>query len=207
VEGLHTHGDILVDPRPVLPGPFQLMFTFPLPADGRFDQQVAYATKALDILITPAEADVDPSGLEDLGHADVGGRRFRRFTRRSLSKGDRVSLRLAAAAPVSSPATGATFDGVLSGNTIPLILGGLAVGLGVLALFWRPASRRAAVSLSDGGRLGPDVRRAALLEQIADLDDRLESGAIERKSYEARRDALKAEVVDLTQSLSSGRPS
>ena len=43
-------------------------------------------------------------------------------------------------------------------------------------------------------------RRTILLEQIADLDERYESGKLSEPDYKNRRNALKAEVIDLSDS-------
>jgi hypothetical protein len=43
-------------------------------------------------------------------------------------------------------------------------------------------------------------RRKTLLQQIADLDDRHEDGQLEDEDYRALREALIAEIVDLSDS-------
>ena len=60
---------------------------------------------------------------------------------------------------------------------------------------------KAGTTIEEGDDLGPELRREALIQQIADLDDRLERKDIEKDEHEKRRDALKAEVVDLTKEI------
>ena len=76
-------------------------------------------------------------------------------------------------------------------------MGGIAVGA-LLALAYLKMGSKDTVEVRTDGALGSEIRRSALIEQIADLDDRLEQGTIEKDEHEKRRDALKAEVVDLT---------
>ncbi|MDA0710825.1 MAG: hypothetical protein O3B73_11515, partial [bacterium] len=50
---------------------------------------------------------------------------------------------------------------------------------------------------------GSRDRRTALLEQIADLDDRFEGGKISEADYRMRRDVLKSEIEDLSETRQS----
>ena len=68
----------------------------------------------------------------------------------------------------------------------------------LLALVYLRMGTKPSGSVSADGELGIEVRRAVLIKQIADLDERFERKAIEESEYDKRRDALKAEVVDLT---------
>jgi hypothetical protein len=185
-EGLHAHGDILVSPEPVRPGGSQLIFTHQLSDGSRFRQRVNYPTGSVDVLMTPPDAEIEATGLQDLGEVAFQQRNFRRFRGAALEKGSQIILRLGV------PST--DLEEYLSRDTLKWSLGGLAVAFGLLAVFYR---RRP--SKGGDGRDVSDLpnRRQVFLRQIADLDDRHEDGEIGEQDYRARRGALMAEVVDL----------
>lgn len=194
-QGLHTHGSILVNPEPVRPGGSQLLFSFRLPGARRLLQTVNYPTGAVDVLVTPADAPVSGAGLQDLGEVAFQGRSFRRLTGSALSRGDRIDIRLGGPAALS--------DEWLSRDALKWALGGLALAFALLALFFR-TGRRASAPAPESGAPDLGARRNALLQQIADLDDRYADGAIPEADYQARREAFKAEVVELTRALEKG---
>ena len=191
-QGLHTHGSTLVDPRPVKPGGSQLTFAFRLPPSGRITQEMTYPTEALDVLVTPSETPVTGIALQDLGEIDLGKRRYRRFSGTALKPGDRIDLQIDSATPARSSFA----------EQAPWILGGVALGIGLLAVFFRAARQRAAPA--DGAKVddGPTrSRRKALMAQIVDLDDRFAEGEVAEADYQAQRATLMAEVVTLTRAL------
>lgn len=194
IPGVHTHGQVLVDSRPVPPGRMQLAFTTPLPADGRYTQQLKYLTPSIDAFITPATAEVSDLSMQDLGQVTMGERQFRRLISENVPAGASVSFTLRGAATSAGTTASDPFD--VNGKG-PWALGGLAVGA-LLALVYIKMGAKDTVTIEAEGALGPEIRRAALIEQIADLDDRLEAGKIEGDDHGKRRDALKAEVIDLT---------
>ncbi len=189
-QGLHTHGQVLIDPRPVQPGGSQLMFVHALPPTRRLAQEVRYPTESVDILVTPPDSPIAESSLQDLGEATIpDGRSFRRFAGTTLNPGDRIVLQIG-----SSDALGEW----ASRETLTWGMGALAVAFALLAVFFRPRKKANVASQSGAGLEG---RRTAMLEQIADLDDRFAHGDLSEADYKVRRDALKAEVVQLTQTL------
>lgn len=195
IPGVHAHGPILVDSRPVPPGRMQLAFTTPIPADGRFTQMLKYATPSIDAFITPADFQVTENSMSDLGAVNMGERQFRRLLSEDVPAGGQVSFKLAFTNTVAGGGTTTDpFDGAGKG---PWALGGLAVGA-LLSLAYLKMGSKAGVTVADGDELSAEIRRAALIQQIADLDDRFEHEEIGKEDYELRRDALKAEVVDLT---------
>jgi hypothetical protein len=201
VPGVHAHGPTLVDSRPVAPGRMQLSFTTPIPADGNFRQFLKYATPSIDAFITPSDFQVTDNTMTDLGDVDMGERKFRRLLTENVEAGGQVSFRLAftSTAAVGGGGSGSdVFDGASKG---PWALGGMAIGA-LLALAYLKMGSKATVSVGSGDALSPEVRRVALIQQIADLDDRLDQGDLTKDEHEKRRDALKAEVVDLTQATS-----
>jgi hypothetical protein len=194
IPGVHTHGPTLVDSRPVPPGRMQLSFTTPLPRDGRLTQRFKYATPSIDVFITPAESEVSDVTMTDLGPVNLGERSFRRLIAENVQAGGQVSFRLGGSVVPVGASGPDVFDGDGKG---PWALGGVALGA-LLALAYLKRGSRDMVEVSAGVDLGPEIRRTALIQQIADLDDRLEHGDIAADEHGKRRDALKAEVVDLT---------
>jgi hypothetical protein len=194
IPGVHTHGPTLVDSRPVPPGRRQLSFTTDVPADGRFTQVMKYGTPSVDVFITPSTAEVSQTSMQDLGPVTLGDRDFRRLLTENVQAGGQVSFQLAGVLPVTSSGGADPFD--WSGNG-PWALGGMALGA-FLSLAYLKMGSKDVVVVKVGGDLGPEIRRTALIQQIADLDDRLDAKDIDTAEHERRRDALKAEVVDLT---------
>lgn len=181
-QGLHTHGNILVDPRPLTPGGGQLVFSFNLPASGQMIQQIKYPTGSVDLLILPADTTIAVTGLQDQGTATLGEKTFRRFSAAGLVSGNRFSIKLISTAAESS----------FSRDNLVWILASLALVFALLAFFYRP--RKPVLTPTS------DNRRTVLLEQIADLDERFENSILTQETYQVRRDVLKAEVADLTRS-------
>ena len=197
IPGVHTHGQILVDSRPVPPGRMQLAFATPLPADGRFVQRLKYATPSIDAFVTPVTAEVGDLSMQDLGQVTMGERDFRRLISENVPAGGEVSFTLRGVAPAGGTESSESADVFDVNEKGPWALGGLALGA-LLALAYLKMGFKDSVTIEAGGELGSEIRRAALIEQIADLDDRLEAGNIKDADHAKRRDALKAEVVDLT---------
>ena len=197
IPGVHSHGPTLVDSRPVTPGRMQLAFTTPIPSDGNFVQTLKYGAPSIDAFVTPSDFQVGASSLRDVGLVDMGERTFRRLVTENVPPGGQVSLQLGVAASMAPSASSPSRDPLDGAGKGPWALGGIAVGA-LLALAYLKMGSKDTVEVRTDGALGSEIRRSALIEQIADLDDRLEQGTIEKDEHEKRRDALKAEVVDLT---------
>lgn len=193
-QGLHTHGKILVNPDPVRPGHSHLPFAFDLPASGRLAQTLSYPTATVDVFVRPTEVDVNAGSLKDRGEVTFDQRSFRRFSGAGFNRGDRIDLEIN-----TSPWS---FSALSSDIGIRWVLIGLAIACALLAIFFRSAGKTgsSARAPADGT---PDLRarRTALMHQIADLDDRYEKGRLPEEEYRTRRNALKAELVEMTRVL------
>ena len=194
-QGLHTHGEILVNPDPVRPGRSQLLFAFDMPASGRLSQTVSYPTGIVDVFVSPAETDVSAGALQDRGEDTFEQHSFRRFSGAGFSRGDRIELEVNA-----SPWSLSSFLGDIDPKWV---LVGLAFGFALLAVFLRPAGKPRSSEPMQTEGLPPDLRarRNALVHQIADMDDRYEQGRLSEEDYQARRNAFKAELVDMSRVL------
>ena len=191
---LHLHGDILVDPNPVKPGLRRLVFAFRMPDSGRLLQEVRYPTESIVVLIAPTDAQAYAPRLRASGDVTLGQRRFLRFSGEKLKPGDTIDVRL----------DRRSFFEWLSRQNPAWAFGGLALVL--LFFYFRPRrglESKAASPALPAGQEEIRRRRAAILEQIADLDDRREAGEVSEPDYEARRKTLMAEGTLLTESLDS----
>jgi hypothetical protein len=193
-QGLHTHGDILVNPDPVRPGRSQLLFAFDMPASGRLSQAVSYPTGTVDVFVHPPGAAITAGALQDQGENTSEQHSFRRFSGAAFNRGDRIDLEINA-----SPWS---ISGVFTGFDLNKALLGLAIGFALLAIFFRPVGKTGSPALKTAeGRPGLRDRRNALVHQIADMDDRYEQGRLAEEDYQARRNAFKAELVDMSRVL------
>ena len=193
-QGLHTHGEILVNPDPVRPGHSQLLFAFDLPASGRLAQTVSYPTATVDVFVRPTDVDVTAGALQDRGEVTFDQHSFRRFSGAGFNRGDRIDLGINASTW--------SLSALSSDIGIRWVLIGLAIGFALLAVFFRPA-RKSGSHARVTAEGAPDLRarRTALMHQIADLDDRYEKGRLPEEEYRARRNAFKAELVEMTRVL------
>ena len=193
-QGLHTHGDILVNPDPVRPGRSQLVFTFDLPPSGRLSQSLSYPTGAVDVLVHPSGADITGGALQDQGEVTFEQHSFRRFSGAGFNRGDKIDLRIRPEAW--------SVSGLLTGIDLKWTLLGLAIGFALLAIFFRPTGKpRAPARTTAERKPGFPVRRNVLLHQIADLDERYEKGRLSKEDYQTRRNAFKAELVEMSRLL------
>lgn len=176
-QGVHLHGSLLVDPRPIVPGDSQTFFTFALPLSKRIAQRIAYPTAAVNLLVQPTDIPVTTTALRDRGVVTLGDNAFQSYGAEQLARGAQIDIRLSAPEIASD-----------SQAWIWISAAG-AVLVVVLVIYMRFSK-------------APPNRRTALLEQIADLDERFEKGTISEADYKTRRNALKAEVVDLSNSTS-----
>ncbi|MDE2998411.1 MAG: hypothetical protein OXU79_04950 [Gemmatimonadota bacterium] len=193
-QGLHTHGPILVNPDPVRPGHSQLLFAFDLPASGRLSQTLSYPTGTVDVFVRPADAEVAAGALQDRGEVTFEQHNFRRFSGAGFNRGDRIDLGI----NTSSWSLSALWGDA----DVKWVLLGLAIGFLLLAVFFRIPGKTGSPSRAPAG--GPpdlEARRNALMHQIADMDDRYEQGRLPEEEYQTRRNALKAELVDMTRVL------
>jgi len=176
-QGVHLHGTLLVDPRPIIPGNSQTFFTFAIPPTNRIAQRITYPTAGMDLFVQPADTPVSTTVLRDLGGITLGDHVFQRFGAEQLAPGTQIDIAL------SSPETTFAFNS----QTPIWIAAASVVALAILVLYMRTL------------KTTPN-RRTILLEQIADLDERYENGNLSEDDYKNRRNALKAEVIDLSDS-------
>ncbi len=174
-QGVHLHDTLLVDPRPIIPGNSQTFFTFALPPSNRIAQRITYPTAGMDLFVQPADTPVSTTILQDLGGITLGNQVFQRFGAEQLAPGTQIDIRLPSSEFSLTPNLQTTIG----------IIAASALALAILVIYMRSL------------KTTPN-RRTILLEQIADLDERYESGKLSEDDYKNRRNALKAEVIDLS---------
>jgi hypothetical protein len=185
-EGVHLHGNVLVDPRPIIPGQSQSFFSFALPANNQLNQTITYATGSFDLLVQPPETEVSATGLHEHGTVNFGGQTFKQFAAADLTPGMRIGIRFQSIKSAE--------EAGVSQNTLIAVVVIAALALGAIAFIM---VRRPSTNISP--QAPTNNRRSALIEQIADLDDRFENGSITEDTYHTRRDVLKAEVAELSE--------
>jgi len=178
-QGVHLHGSLLVDPRPIIPGNSQTFFTFALPTSNRLHQNITYPTQTVDLLVKPPETTVTVSGLQDMGNVSLGENTFNRWGATNLRPGTHIDIQ--------HPSPSVTLDP----QTMAWVFGAGAVVVAMLAGVIYLHSKKPALTPS------AHDRRRVLLEQIASLDDRYENDELSESDYKTRREALKAEVIDI----------
>ncbi len=176
-QGVHLHDTLLVDPRPIIPGNSQTFFTFSIPPSNRIAQRITYPTAGMDLFVQPADTPVSTTILQDLGGITLGNQVFQRFGAEQLAPGTQIDIRLSSSEFSLTPNLQTTIG----------IIAASALALAILVIYMRSL------------KTTPN-RRTILLEQIADLDERYESGKLSEDDYKNRRNALKAEVIDLSDS-------
>lgn len=198
-----------VDTEPVVPGeegltiaaiyniPFdsdELNIEFPLPAD----------VKSMDVMMTEQGATLTSDQVDFSDSRDFQGTSFSVFSRKNLTKGETISLKLsglnnlefAPAAPngsmagASVPADTAWFNQNYA-RWVVLGLGLIAV---VVAVVVYPTRRpQLATPTTDS----PETRRQKLLLTLARLDEVYENGELDEEVYTRARAKYKAELADL----------
>ena len=199
-DNLFLAGDGLDLAQAVMPGQrtAQVLLSFSLPYAGELDyeQRLVYPVERLNVLITDLAVALDDSALESLGIADAQGMQFQNFEQSSLPAGESLRFHLSGqpgpvpANGVAAPGAAATPAAAVTTRPWALVagLGGLGLGL-VGAGFW--LYRR-----GSGPRAAPAPSREALLEALAELDERYAAHAVSEPDYQRQRATLKQRLVE-----------
>ena len=129
----------------------------------------------MELFVQPAETPVSTTVLQDFGTVTLGNTVFQRFGAEQLAPGAQIDISLSSSEFSITPNLQITIG----------IIAASALALAILIIYMR------------SHKTTPN-RRTILLEQIADLDERYENGKLSEADYENRRNALKAEVIDLS---------
>lgn len=208
--------DGFIDTMDVKPGVRQVAFSYTLPVRGnaaRVERLLVYPTDAVEVLVADVGVKVSGQGL---------------VARQSLVTPEAQYLRLSGAALRAGSSVVLDLAGLGSGSRSGRwVATGVALGvlvLGLLVALRRSAGAAAATPITAGeGEMQPIAptpeetqpvapaaaeTRAALLEELADLDERFAAGGIPKAEYTAERARKKRVLVDLLRAArdSSGTP-
>ncbi len=160
-------------------------FTLPYERSLEYQQPVDYPVEAIVILKTQGPPSISGEGLIEVGARDMGGLVMESYRMDPLDQGEILELRLSGRHP-------AQMD---SSSTTNLIIGAVALGLTLIALFfiwWRWAQGQGSTVESEDEPAPDEPRdREELIRAIAALDDRFEAGEIKETVYKKRREELK----------------
>ena len=174
----------------------EVYFSFTLPYERSLDYQqpVDYPVEAIVILKTQGPPSISGEGLTEVGARDMGGLVMESYRMDPLERGEILELRLSGRHPAQTD----------SSSTTNLIVGAVALGLTLIALFfiwWRwSQGQESTVEYDD--ETGPEEPedREALMRAIAALDDRFEAGEVTEKVYKEHREELKRTLKALLES-------
>ena len=169
-------------------------FTLPYERSLEYQQPVDYPVEAIVILKTQGPPSINGEGLSEVGARDMGGLVMESYRMDPLDRGEILELRLSGRHPAKTD----------SSSTTNLIVGAVALGLTLIALFiiwWRWSQRLESTVEYDDETMPEEPRdREALIRAIAALDDRFEAGEIKETAYKERREELKRTLKALLES-------
>jgi hypothetical protein len=179
--------------EPIMPGRHEFALSFRMPYTGTTADvgfQVPYPATTFNIYVPEGGPRIESDRLTTHGRASMGARSFSVSTSDNVNGNDSVAARLA-----DLPQAGgelSTLQIGLAGLGALLVIGGLgAVGVSLRA------RRRAPRIVSPAER-----ERQRLINRLATLDERYESGQIAAADYQNAREQSKQRLVELTRSLS-----
>ncbi len=181
-------GDRIYDTQQVLPGQssHSIIVSYVLPYSGSREISLPfdYGARTVTVLVEDGGR-VRSDRLTGAGSEVMQGTAYDQYLAQDIAPGETLSFRLSGGA-LAAGAGG--------------IVGPAAVAVGVLAIvggvyLWATRRRESAHRAAALEALAPD--QEALLRQIADLDDQLAAGRINRLDYEARRADLKARLAEM----------
>lgn len=184
----------LLDTQPVFPGSDHLVeiiysIPFPLNLEGveiRFP--VAYnVTKEIEVLVEPSNYQISGGGFESQGVQHFSTGVFENYLSDPIVADDIIAYYVEVA-----PAPSVRTTTPSKNNNLALILA--ASGIGLLAI------SGVGLLLSMRGEQSP---KDDLLTQIADLDNRYESGKLDDEIYHSQRTQLKRRLAEIMQSNES----
>jgi hypothetical protein len=174
----------------------EIYFSFTLPYERSLDYQqpVDYPVEAIVILKTQGPPSISGEGLSDVGARDMGGLVMESYRMDPLEQGETLELRLSGRHPAQTD----------SSSTTNLIVGAVALGLTLIALFiiwWKWSQGQESTVEYDDETVSEDLRDSeALMRAIAALDDKFEAGEVTETVYKERREELKRTLKALLES-------
>ncbi|MBI2305039.1 MAG: carboxypeptidase regulatory-like domain-containing protein [Chloroflexi bacterium] len=178
----------------VEPGPTEVLFSYLVPASSGqalIARSLEYPTDRFEVLIQGEEMTADSPQLTNQGVVNIEGTRFSRLTGENLPKGAQMSVSI-------SGVPGGDIQDTLKWA---VVAAALVTTLGASSYWWwrrpaRPALQPATATITSSQK--------ALLQELADLDDRFEAGSIGQAEYHRLRTQRKTQLLNLMQRQRSG---
>ena len=178
--------------NPIPPGEHEILYSYAVNYSGtklEFTRTLAFGVDELRVLIPPEFGNVVAEGLEPTKTTELGETVYKEFSGTGYEPGFKMNFTI-----VDLPQPGLfkrMNESIPGGNTVvfglPVVIAIVMAGLVIYVL---TLSRRRglilAVSPSD---------RMKILQQIVELDERLDKGEIDANEHEAIRDALTARAL------------
>ncbi len=192
VDGLqHTDRGLLFS-APVPPGTARIVYAYNVDRasiDHRLARQMDYDVDRVQVLVSPSSETVTTVNLTNDGSQRIGEQEY-------LLLSNRVGLQQGMSVEVAFPVILVWQDvmkwGML-GFVVLIVASGLVVGIRV-----KPEQANDPPAPAE---LAPEDERkyAAIIQAMAELDDRYAAGDLDEKSYRSRRDGLKDRALRLRQ--------
>jgi hypothetical protein len=180
------HGGF-IDSRPLQPGSRGLLFTYALPFTARsieYRTILHYEHHALDLFLASRSIHVSSPDLAQVGIVGGEDARYIRYSGQNLEAGHQVTVSLKKTAPVSR-------------SSLWLLVGALLAALFITIRLVVARTQRGKGAPPRNDRRNSIQRKEALIQAIADLDERYERGDIDSDSYHRERKRFKSGLSQL----------
>lgn len=192
---------------PVAPGAHVIEFSYLFPYSGdqvSYRQNLPQGAEIYQVLVPERLPEVQVTGLELIAPVDIQGSVFRAWEGRNFSPGQGPALELN-----NLPQPGmlvrlrnSLTDGTFWRGAIPLAA---AAALALLLLIGvMKVSRRPAGQVSIASRNSISEESVALVQEIAELDERYQRGEVDEDRYQAVRQILKSRVLEPSRTYPAG---
>ena len=178
--------------NPIPPGEHEILYSYAVNYSGtklEFTRTLAFGVDELRVLIPPEFGNVVAEGLEPTKTTELGETVYKEFSGTGYEPGFKMNFTI-----VDLPQPGLfkrMNESIPGGNTVvfglPVVIAIVMAGLVIYVL---TLSRRRGLMLA----VSPS-ERMKILQQIVELDERLDKGGIDANEHEAIRDALTARAL------------
>ena len=189
---------------PVVPGAHSVEFSYIFPYEVNelsYRQPLLQGAEVYQVLVPDRLTPVRVGGLNKVEPVQIQDTRYQAWEGRGISPGQGVELELV---NLPEPSLLNRIEKTVTSASLwqAMLPAALAALLAVLLLFGAFQGRVGLRSVPRvSGGLGEDVipDRESMIHEIADLDDRFESGELVDSEYRGQRQALKSRVLEATQ--------
>lgn len=178
--------------NPVPPGEHEILYSYAITYSGdslEFTRTLAFGADELRVLMPPELGTVVGEGLEQTRTTELGETMYAEFSGSGYEPGFKMNF---AINELPQPGLFKRMNEAIPGGDVvvfgfPLLIAAAMAGLVVYVMI---TNRRRKPALA----LSPD-ERMEILQQIVDLDEKLDAGEIDTDNHRTRRDALTARAL------------